>query len=303
MQKRFSHNKIFEETLSVSHTDSDLLRITFHYLAKIMVANSHRHKRAFFAGLMRQQIRHLRVQKHQARLFRLLKHTLLIWAQRHRENVYVSLKLRFYQWKAHNWAHQRLHRQIRTAKAPKSRARFNPNYFTDRFSNHDESNLQIIHSRLQTRPRSKSPSIRDSFDSGNASLELLSDRPAPKSRRRRQRGRVLERVLRAAARKQGTAHRLLFVICFYKLISKSGENRRWRLKRAALMWLARSRALAVKWAFDRLRVLNAVKGRRVLFDELRLVNLKLQEFLFYDVNFRGKVSIFQDQISKQLDLD
>ena len=57
----------------------------------------------------------------------------------------------------------------------------------------------------------------------------------------------------------------------------------------------------VRGVLMRLRVVNANRGKGVLSDQLRKINLKVQEFLYHDVSFRGKVALMQDQISKKLE--
>ena len=93
----------------------------------------------------------------------------------------------------------------------------------------------------------------------------------------------------------------MFVICFYKLLSKTTGKLQILKSQFAIRIMKTRLEGKVRGVLMRLRVVNANRGKGVLSDQLRKINLKVQEFLYHDVSFRGKVALMQDQISKKLE--
>ena len=97
------------------------------------------------------------------------------------------------------------------------------------------------------------------------------------------------------------SRRLLFVISFYKLLSKRTGKLIHTKKSYVTSLIKVKMESKIKHVLMNLRIFNASRGRKTLFEQLRKINLKVQEFLFHDVTFRGKVALMQEKISKKLD--
>ena len=171
------YRKIYEETLGNLTIYKKLYKVGLILLTKTITGIIKGKKQSFFSIRKMAIAKKLMLEKHQFYLFKFLKSFFSINSRKFKQNMYIVLRLRLAQWRIQVIASRKLEDKVKPFRAEMTHLKrssklpdFNPHFFTDQFSNHDEMNLKILQSHMQTSSKRQANSINDSFDSNSNSL-------------------------------------------------------------------------------------------------------------------------------------